>query len=287
MSEEVKEYNACGWRGYVHADWSDEFSDLDSWLSQHSGTVVVEQPTRRVSRVECVGGAVYVKHIETLVDGRHFFKDIWKRLKWRFCANRSLRTWAVTRSMRACGIGCAEPLLCARRTRGMGAEEVFIAREVPYVSVPSALSEHANSSALVERILSEVSVGLAAFHRPGFVHGDCIPGNLLYDIAQGRVYFIDNDRTFRYQVGSLVWRTGVKRNLIQFCNHLSYEVADPKIVLRFIDMYSCEHEEFHVDKKHLVRCVCRRMHSQRHKRGADVRERSLKVFEAFLGGEGC
>ncbi len=63
-------------------------------------------------------------------------------------------------------------------------------------------------------ILALAIQALARLHAAGFSHGDCNPGNLFLDLHQGRVYFIDNDRTA--PAGSAAFR----KNLQQLGFHL-------------------------------------------------------------------
>ena len=135
--------------------------------------------------------------------------------------------------MREAGVLCAEAVLAARRTHWLRAEEIFISRGVPYPSVMKIISETTDTERRKD-VLRSVAAGLCDFHCHGFLHGDCIPGNLLWDGEH--IHFIDNDRT-QLANGCLLQR-GVRRNLVQFCFRMSWSLKDYSLAEYFLECYA-------------------------------------------------
>jgi tRNA A-37 threonylcarbamoyl transferase component Bud32 len=233
MVKGFETYSRNGWEGLVRHEWQDRVGDLDAWLEANPGQRVVNRLVRTVSRVVVDGEEVYVKVVKSIDDGDgHFGFRLWKRFKWRFLENRAMATLAVTAAMEQAGIRCAGAILAVRRTHGFSAEEVFISKSVPYPSVGKIVRGMTDTEER-KAVLRNVAEGLCDFHCRGFLHGDCIPGNLLWD--GGHVHFIDNDRT-RF-VGRLS-RHGARRNLVQFCFHLLRKAEDAAMAEHFLACYA-------------------------------------------------
>jgi tRNA A-37 threonylcarbamoyl transferase component Bud32 len=181
------------------------------------------------------GEELYVKIVKTLDDGEggRCLLCLWKWFKWRFLGGRALKALTGTVKMRDAGVHCAEAVLAARRTHWLRAEEIFISRGVPYPSVMKIILETTDTERRKE-VLRNVAAGLCDFHCHGFLHGDCIPGNLLWDGEH--IHFIDNDRT-QLANGCLLQR-GVRRNLVQFCFRMSWSLKDFSLAEYFLECYS-------------------------------------------------
>ncbi|MCR4575046.1 MAG: lipopolysaccharide kinase InaA family protein [Lentisphaeria bacterium] len=222
-----------GWKGLACHEWNGRIDDLETWLETHPGQQLVNRPTRTVRRVVENGEEVYVKVVKSLDGGGNHLLSLWKCFKWRFLENRAMATLAVTAAMESAGVRCAGAVLAARRTYGFSAEEVFISRGVPHPSVLKIMSDVTDNEKRMD-ILHGVARGLCDFHCHGFIHGDCIPGNLLWDGEH--VHFIDNDRTCRAD-GCLLQR-GIRRNLVQFCFRLSWNVKNFDLAEHFLACYA-------------------------------------------------
>lgn len=227
-------YDHAGWHGYVSSDWHDEFHDLDTWLAEHPGKTVVDKPTRQVKKVAVACGTVYVKSVSSLVDGRHFWLDLLKRLKWRLRPSRAIATLRIMREMRSAGIRCAEPLLAVRRRDSLLSSpvDIIITKELSHPLFDEVVKRlpPAQRQALVLQALPDIF----AFHHQGFVHGDFIPGNMLWDGQH--LHFIDHDRTWRHLPQGT--RADRIRNLVQFCFHLLMPTQQPELSRAFLNAYN-------------------------------------------------
>lgn len=227
-------YRHDGWKGLVRREWLDRVRDLDKWLEDNPGQLLVNRAGRTVSHVVVDGEDVYVKIVRTLDDGEggRYFLKLWKWFKWRFLGGRAMKSLAVAALMRKAGLCCAETILAVRRTHLLRAEEVFISQGVPHPSVIKLILDTAD---VEERksILHGVADELCDFHCHGFLHGDCIPGNLLWDGKH--IHFIDNERT-QLANGCLLQR-GVRRNLVQFCFRLIWRTGDFTLAEYFLTCY--------------------------------------------------
>jgi len=228
-------YRHNGWKGLISREWRGKPDDLDKWLADNPGQLLVNRCGRTVSRVMVDGEELYVKIVKTLDDGEsgRCLLCLWKWFKWRFLGGRALKALAGTVAMRDAGVHCAEAVLAARRTHCLRAEEIFISRGVPYPSVMKIISETTDTERRKE-VLRSIAAGLCDFHCHGFLHGDCIPGNLLWDGEH--IHFIDNDRT-QLANGCLLQR-GVRRNLVQFCFRMSWSLKDFSLAEYFLECYS-------------------------------------------------
>lgn len=213
----LRPFQSRRWRGWVDASWQPVLAELDAWLTDHPGTVVVDKRARTVFRVETPQGVVYVKIMRHLQERGRPFKRLLAGLKWYFRPSRALAVLRVSSAMLSRGIGCPEPVLAARRRSRLGwPEDIFISREVASPSVNRLLHEQRDGGAQAGVMVS-VARAVARLHNQGFVHGDCLPGNISLD-ADGMACFLDNDRTWFAPV--LGARRARMKNLLQFLSRL-------------------------------------------------------------------
>ena len=141
--------------------------------------------------------------------------NLWNRLKWRLRSSRSLHVWHISQELQANGFGCPVIQLAARKRawRPLGwPTDALVMSPVAGQMVQALLKNDPSQD-----ILNIVAQELARFHAAGFVHGDCLPGNLFLENS-GRLNFIDNDRTMRIHAWNRL--PGIRRNLVQFAFHL-------------------------------------------------------------------
>ncbi|HOG50829.1 MAG TPA: hypothetical protein PKY10_09580, partial [Lentisphaeria bacterium] len=145
-----------------------------------------------------------------------------------------IAVFKITSAMLDKGIGCPEPILAARRRNAFGwPEDVFICREVPYPSLFSQLNA-ADHAPARDAIIANAAQGIAALHNKGFIHGDCIPGNLCLAPDQS-IFFLDNDRTCPMPLlGKRRFRLA---NVIQFLARLPLPMQQNDVFALFLDSY--------------------------------------------------
>ncbi len=181
---------------------------LDAALWDGAGEAVVAYPDRTVRRLATAQGTVFVKVFRP--DG---IPSLWKRLRHTLrdalCGQAALRLLNIHAELEAAGLACPQALLAGVR----GDEQVFVTREANGLPMSQAMKLDQNAA---RKALATAARGVRRLHDAGFVHGDCIPGNLLLDGET--VCFLDNDRTARISFWSLP--RGRRRNLIQFCSRL-------------------------------------------------------------------
>lgn len=230
----IQPYRSGSWRGVVHPQWQEPLSDFDQWLRDHPGAKVLAKKARTVSRVETPNGVIYVKIIHRLQERGSAWKMLFSGIKWLFRPSRAAATFRITDAMLAKGIGCPAPILAARRRNAVGwPEDIFICREVPYPSL-SSLLKAADNAAARDAIIANAAQGIAALHNKGFIHGDCIPGNLCLAPDQS-VFFLDNDRTC--PIPLLGKRRARLANVIQFLTRLPLPMQQNDIFALFLDSY--------------------------------------------------
>ena len=219
----------------VHSSWRSALSELDAWLAVNPGTVLVAKKTRRVFRVSTPRGVVYVKVIRSLQEGGSLFKKALAAVKWYCRSSRAVGVLNISNAMLAQGIGCPEPVLAARRRNAAGwPEDIFISREVACPSVLSLVLQQPEGKRQ-EAILASAGRGIARLHNHGFVHGDCIPGNLC-QAPDGSLVFLDNDRT---RITPVFGAEGARlNNLIQFLARLPAIANRERLVATFLQAYA-------------------------------------------------
>ena len=130
----------------------------------------------------------------------------WLKLKFR--KPLATRIFQIHKAMLDSGLGCPEPFLAATSSDGTA---LFICAELPFPSM-IRIFKSADSSDF-EALFRTAASSIAALHRAGFIHGDCLPGNICLS-PDRRSFFIDNDRT---RMGKS--KRGRETNIIQFCSH--------------------------------------------------------------------
>ena len=175
------------------------------------GEVIVNKPNRMVRRIEWSEMTVYAKWF---AHPHNIFK------RW-FRRPLAFRLLDIHRAMMASGLGCATPFLAAVSSKSVeNYSQLFVYKEVPYQNISQRLKKASGEES--EQLYLMAAQAIAALHNAGFVHGDCLPGNLCLS-DKGQFYFIDNDRTAK----SLVFLRSYqeRRNLIQFCAHALHQNA--------------------------------------------------------------
>ncbi len=129
-------------------------------------------------------------------------------LKRKFRKPLATRLFHIHQEMLEAGIGCPEPFLAATAADGTA---LFICAELPFPSIVRIFKDADSNS--FEALFRTAAASVAALHRAGFIHGDCLPGNICLS-PDGQSFFIDNDRTRK---GQSKRRREV--NIIQFCSH--------------------------------------------------------------------
>ena len=227
-------YRSGNWRGVVHHQWQEPLQNLDQWLRDNPGTTVIAKKARTVSRVETPNGVLYVKVLHRLQEKGPAWKMLLTGSKWFLRPSRAIAVFKITSAMLDKGIGCPEPVLAARRRNAIGwPEDVFICREVPY---PTLLSLFYTADKIPARdaLIANAAHGIAALHNQGFVHGDCLPGNLCLAPDQS-IVFLDNDRT--QPMPLMLRRRARLNNVVQFLSRLPQSTQQSDVFALFLDTY--------------------------------------------------
>ena len=195
-------FRFANWHGMVAEPFEWNLQRLDAILKD--ADIIVDKPDRIVRRIELDGKAFYAKS---------FLKPrrLADRLKRMVRRPIVLRLWQIHNEMLDSGIVCAAPMLGAMDD-GAGTE-LFISTEIAMQTARIMIKTLAAES--LPEIFAKAAKAIARLHRAGFVHGDCIPGNICMDDADGFA-FIDNDRTERAPL--LFGGNARRRNLVQFCS---------------------------------------------------------------------
>jgi tRNA A-37 threonylcarbamoyl transferase component Bud32 len=227
-------FHSGSWRGFVHQNWQETLSDLDLWLQENPGHSIVAQKNRRVSRVETPAGVLYVKQMYRLQKRGPTWKMLLTGIKWYLRPSRAIAVLNISNSLKDKGIACPEPVLAARRRNACGwPEDLFISREIPEPTLLSLFDSQENAQEHKARI-AHAARGIAALHKHGFIHGDCIPGNLCLT-ADHSLVFLDNDRT--RHTTRFRKRRAQMDNLIQFLSRLPTELQQEEVFTLFLDEY--------------------------------------------------
>ncbi|MDD3952980.1 MAG: lipopolysaccharide kinase InaA family protein [Lentisphaeria bacterium] len=216
------------WKGLVREGWQSVFADIHQLAD--SGEVIVDKPDRVVRRIETPNGVVYFKRICGAGTGRG-----WYFLKSLLRTPRSLAIWHVSEQMRLADLGCPLPLLAVSSCcfSSCRFEDILVTAEIPY-SLVSDLLKDAADNAVREGILQKAGQGIRELHDKGFVHGDCLPGNICMG-PDGKLIFLDNDRTAK-KIG-IVNRGARLQNLVQFCSHALTALPNQALLDTFLDSY--------------------------------------------------
>lgn len=226
--QQYLKYIGGRWTGLVREGWQKQFSDIRQL--EDAGEIIVDKPDRMVRRIDTPRGVVYYKHICGAGKGR-----AWYFLKSLLRQSRSLAVWHVSEQMRLAGVGCPLPLLAVDSCRFLSFcfEDILVTAEVPFPRVSDLLKEAPDHVARAG-ILQKAGQGIRELHDKGFVHGDCLPGNICMD-SQGKLIFLDNDRTAKKHA---IFARGARlQNLVQFCSHALTVLPDQALLNQFLDSY--------------------------------------------------
>lgn len=178
---------------------------LDQWIDENDANNVRSSAImRRIARIDQPNGAPpwYLKVLWGLGDKR---QTLTQALKWRFRPSRAIHIFKISQIMEECGFLVPEVLLAARkrpwRPWGMPTD-ILVTRAAEGRLVSDALCK-GNTGPILEgvprqKLIEQTARELARFHRAGFVHGDCHPGNIFYVEGREDFCYIDNDRTQKY-----------------------------------------------------------------------------------------
>lgn len=193
MSKTALKFHSGAWSGYVaDSEWAEIFQDLDKWLEENPGTMVVHYDCRDVRRIQTPKGVVYLKDIRHLTDAGMHKKDKFSWWKWVFRGSRAIETWEACQALRESGFGCPQPLLAVRRRNGITPRDIFVSAAVDLPNLWDTLPEGMDGMALAELLGESIQI----LHTAGFAHGDCILRNLCYDAKENTLVYLDNDRTW-------------------------------------------------------------------------------------------
>ena len=226
--QESQKYIGGRWKGLVREGWQELFSDIRQL--EDAGEIIVDKPDRMVRRIDTPCGVVYYKHICGAGRGRgwYFMKSLLRQ-------PRSLAVWHVSEQMRIAGLGCSLPLLAVSSCRlsSFCFEDILVSCEIPFPRVSDLLKEAPDNVTRAD-ILQKAGQGIRELHDKGFVHGDCLPGNICMD-SQGKLIFLDNDRTRRK--GRFFPRKKQLWNLVQFCSHALTVLPNQQLLQHFLQGY--------------------------------------------------
>lgn len=232
-------FNSQGWKGLIAPDWRAQLEPLQEWLSQNPGEVLVRLPNREVRRISTPQGILYVKLLNaggSLGGAKGAFTD----LKWLVRPSRAKAILRISQALLDAGFRCPIPVLAARRRSPWGwPRDVFISVECAGTPITELLPEMTLEER--NRLLSSVACELSRFHREGFVHGDCIPGNIAL-APDGRIIFFDHDRTIR-RSNRVLLQHQQRRNLVQFGFRLSKYLKTLGPFEHFLADYAQNHWE--------------------------------------------
>lgn len=222
--QEIQKFIIGRWKGLVREGWQHVFSDIGQLAD--SCEVIVDKPDRMVRRLETPKGVIYYKRICGTGAGRS-----WYFLKSLLRTPRSLAIWHVSEQMRLAGIGCPLPLLAVSSCcfSSFCFEDILVTAEIPFPRISDLLKDAEDDIARAS-ILQKAGQGICELHEKGFVHGDCLPGNICMDPGN-RLYFLDNDRTRKqsrfFHRRAKIW------NLIQFCSRAPKFLVDINLLSAF------------------------------------------------------
>ena len=255
---EFTPYHINRWNGLISSELSNQ--DLEPEKLAVLGETIVNKPNRMVRRIDLEGTTVYAKWFVPT-------KSFLKRLFRKPLAFRLLETH---KALLSAGIGCAEPLLaaiCDEPTQIL--PQLFVYKEVPYPNISQRLKNASTDEAT--RIYDTAAEAIATLHKAGFVHGDCLPGNICLS-DDNHAFFIDNDRTSRSF--PFIRKRQERRNLVQFCAHaaLQHDMSR-EMQRRFLAHYFECHSQRMTTFDHLLdRIEVRRQEIQRQESNAAQRK---------------
>ncbi len=186
-------FHSGAWKGLVaDQEWAAIFQDLDKWLADNPGEMVVHYDCRDVRRIQTPKGVVYLKDIRHLTDAGMHKQDRFSWCKWIFRGSRAIETWDACQALLKSGFQCPSPLLAVRCRNGITPRDIFVSAAVELPNLWDVIPEGMDAMGLAEMLGESLQV----FHSAGFAHGDCILRNLCYDDEGKCVVYLDNDRTW-------------------------------------------------------------------------------------------
>lgn len=230
-------FRSQGWKGLGAADWLAQLKPLQEWLSQNPGEVIVHLPNREVRKVHTPQGVLYVKLLNAggSLGG---VKGALTAIKWALRPSRAIAILRISQELLDAGFQCPIPIVAARRRSTNGwPQDIFISLDCPGVPLTRLLPNMQPNE--IQSLLATVASEIARLHQAGFVHGDCIPGNIAIS-PSGKVIFFDHDRTCRAPQSRLL-RHQQRRNLVQFGYRLMQLLQDRRYVEYFLARYASEH----------------------------------------------
>ncbi len=205
-------FHSGKWQGFSEGFFPE---NLDQWLANANSSPRRSLPSRILTSTDINGTRCYLK---TLLGLGETPKDFFKAMKWRLRTSRAMAVFRISTQLEDAGFHCAHILLAAtkRSWKPFGwPTELIITTEAAGQSILQLFRSPDLHPDAKSQILDFTAKELARFHQAGFIHGDCIPGNLFYAPAPERLTFIDNDRT----VHKPFLRTYHQcRNLFQFAS---------------------------------------------------------------------
>ena len=218
-------YSQGAWRGFAAQTFRE--ANLTADALENMGELVVDKPNRVVRRMHILGGEAYAK----------WFSPPRNILKQCFRRPLAFRLLDIHLAMLEAGIGCAIPCLAA--VEGRLGRQLFVYRAIPFpglhIQLREADAEKANTLYLA------AAQAIAQLHRRGFVHGDCLPGNICL-AEDGTAFFIDNDRTAKSFFPLRQYQE--RRNLIQFCAHAAIQCGmTPEQQRLFLEHYYSQRDQ--------------------------------------------
>ena len=223
-------YRHDNWRGIVRQGWEELLGDPGSLGKQ--GQSVNDKPDRMVRRWESPLGNVYIKHIYS---PNSFSERLLTYAKNRLRPPRSLQVWHISEALLEEGLRCPKPLLGAFNYSlfGLDSEEFLVSAEIAHPLLNKRLN-NSSSAAEIAELLAAAGKSIRLLHDKGFVHGDCLPGNMCID-PENNLYFLDNDRTARLSL--LGARRERLRNLVQFASRALPLLPDNTTIDDFVQAY--------------------------------------------------
>ncbi len=170
-----------GVRWEVEGLSEEEARGVFAWAagSEGPGTVVKENPVRRVVRIPARTGNVFLKHDR--------FRGLGASLRFLLAPSRARAEWDTARRLAECKVPTVRPVAIGERRRGGFLVESFLVTAgidggepldalLREERIPPAGPARGRWRRQVARALGEV---LAKFHAGGFWHRDLHPGNFL------------------------------------------------------------------------------------------------------------
>lgn len=187
-----------GWHGLVHRGWQDftgGLPGLEAWLAAQAGRRIVTHPSRTVDLLTTPRGVIFAKHFLKASDK----SSLGNSLKWYLRPSRALYILKIGEELTAAGFAVPETVIAVRRRSRWGwPEDYHLSLDCREQTVNIRLKEFRaagipDDSADVRGVLREMAVSLVRLHHRGFVHGDCLPGNMC--VLPDSLLLLDNDRT--------------------------------------------------------------------------------------------